>query len=73
MSIETLQEILKLCEKNGWRKPTCYQGSYNILTRGMEAELLPLLRANGMSFNAFQYVECPTEKPEMRKVSNELV
>ncbi|KAK8115576.1 hypothetical protein PG984_012078 [Apiospora sp. TS-2023a] len=43
-----------LCEKNGWQKPVCYQGCYNLITRGMEKQLLPLLRAHGIQYNAFQ-------------------
>ncbi|KAI1169788.1 putative oxidoreductase [Nemania sp. FL0916] len=52
--IPMLKQILQLCEQNGWDKPSCYQGPYNLVTRGMEKELLPLLRAHGMAFNAFQ-------------------
>ncbi len=48
---------VEICEKNGFnKKPICYQGTYNIVTRGMETKLLPILRANGISFNAFGYV-----------------
>lgn len=49
-----LEKMLQLCEQNGWEKPSCYQGPYNLVTRGMEKELLPLLRAHGIAFNAFQ-------------------
>ncbi|KAI0521214.1 putative oxidoreductase [Xylaria bambusicola] len=52
--IPTLEKMLQLCEQNGWEKPSCYQGPYNLVTRGMEKELLPLLRAHGIAFNAFQ-------------------
>ncbi|KAK8054321.1 aldo keto protein [Apiospora saccharicola] len=41
-------------EANGWQKPVCYQGCYNLITRGMEKQLLPLLRAHGIQYNAFQ-------------------
>lgn len=51
-----LEELLQLCEKNGWKKPTCYQGQYNLVTRGMETKLLPILRAHKISYNAFMYV-----------------
>lgn len=50
-----LEELLQLCEKNGWKKPTCYQGQYNLVTRGMETKLLPILRAHVISYNAFMY------------------
>lgn len=49
---ETLQKIIDLCEEKGWVKPRWYQGSYNMLTRGAETRLLPILRAHGMSFLA---------------------
>ncbi|KAL1854410.1 hypothetical protein Daus18300_011429 [Diaporthe australafricana] len=49
---ETLQAIIDLCEQKGWAKPTWYQGAYNLLTRGTETRVLPILRAHGMSFLA---------------------
>ncbi|KAI7779911.1 hypothetical protein LA080_000234 [Diaporthe eres] len=49
---ETLQKIIDLCEQKGWVKPTWYQGTYNLLTRGMETRVLPILRAHGISFLA---------------------
>lgn len=49
-----LKEMILLCEKMGLRKPVCYQGDYNLITRGMETELLPLLRSHGIAFNAFR-------------------
>ena len=50
-----LKTMLKLCEDKGLKKPSCYQGDYNLITRGMETKLLPILRAHGMSYNAFRY------------------
>ncbi|KAH8703703.1 putative oxidoreductase [Talaromyces proteolyticus] len=52
--VDVLEEILRICNEKGWQKPSCYQGDYNLATRGMETKLLPLLRAHGMSFNAFR-------------------
>lgn len=49
---ESLQKIIDLCEQKDWVKPTWYQGTYNLLTRGMETRVLPILRAHGMSFLA---------------------
>lgn len=49
---ETLQRIIDLCEQKGWAKPRWYQGTYDMLTRGMESRVLPILRAHGMSFLA---------------------
>ncbi|KAK8052310.1 Aldo/keto reductase [Apiospora rasikravindrae] len=48
-----LEKMLQLCDQHGWTKPVCYQGPYNLVTRGMEKGLLPLLRAHNMAFNSF--------------------
>ena len=52
--LEMLEKMLLICEERGLRKPISYQGDYNIVTRGMEKKLLPLLRAHSMTFNAFR-------------------
>lgn len=49
---ETLQKIIDLCEQKGWEKPSWYQGSYSLLTRGAETRVLPILRAHGISLLA---------------------
>lgn len=43
-------QICEICEKNGWVKPSVYQGVYNALLRTVEAELFPCLRHYGMAF-----------------------
>ncbi|KAI0161803.1 putative oxidoreductase [Hypoxylon sp. FL1284] len=53
-SILVLEKMIQICEQNGWKKPSCYQGVYNLVTRGMESKLLPLLRAHNIAFNGFQ-------------------
>ena len=45
--------IHHLCETHGFVKPTVYQGMYNAITRDVERELLPCLRALGMRFYAY--------------------
>ncbi|SCV68325.1 BQ2448_446 [Microbotryum intermedium] len=45
--------IVELCDKNGWIKPTAYQGIYNALHRNVEPELFPCLRKFGISFYEF--------------------
>lgn len=42
-----------ICDKNGWVKPTIYQGIYNPLTRKAETELNACLNNYGMRFYAF--------------------
>lgn len=47
------ERIFALCEEHQLHKPTRYQGLYNPLNRMVEEELLPLLKANGCSFVAY--------------------
>ncbi|KAJ4355902.1 uncharacterized protein N0V89_003927 [Didymosphaeria variabile] len=37
-------EIVGICERRGFVKPSIYQGMYNAITRALESELLPCLR-----------------------------
>ncbi|KAJ7464710.1 NADP-dependent oxidoreductase domain-containing protein, partial [Mycena galericulata] len=49
-------EVAQICEiskRNGWVMPTVYQGMYNTQNRVVESELLPCLRAYGVSFYAY--------------------
>ena len=49
-----IEEWLSVCEKEGYIKPTTYQGQYNAFCRRMEEDgLLALLRKNGIAFNAY--------------------
>ncbi|EPS42423.1 hypothetical protein H072_3646 [Dactylellina haptotyla CBS 200.50] len=43
-------QICEICNRNGWVKPSVYQGIYNAFHRGAEAELFPCLRKYGISF-----------------------
>jgi len=52
MSWEVAQ-IWEICDRNGWIKPTAYQGVYNALHRAVEPELFPCLRHYGISFYEF--------------------
>ncbi|KAI8626160.1 NADP-dependent oxidoreductase domain-containing protein [Xylariaceae sp. FL1651] len=42
-------EIVGICERRGFVKPTIYQGMYNAITRALESELEPCLRKFGLS------------------------
>ena len=53
MSWEVAQ-ICEICIKNGWIKPTVYQGIYHVLQRAIEVELIPCLRQYGISLYGFQ-------------------
>ena len=43
-------QINELCIKNGWVRPSVYQGVYNAIHRSVEPELFPCLRHYGMAF-----------------------
>ncbi|XXG96914.1 hypothetical protein Hte_003205 [Hypoxylon texense] len=51
--LDVLKSFLAICEEKGYAKPSVYQGQYNLVCRGPEKELLPFLRAHGMTFNAY--------------------
>ncbi|KAK6329953.1 hypothetical protein TWF718_003380 [Orbilia javanica] len=46
-------QICEICDRNGWIKPSVYQGVYNCFMRGIEAELIPCLRKYGISLYTF--------------------
>ena len=46
-------DIRHICKRNGWPEPAVYQGMYNALTRDVERELFPCLRAFNMRFYAY--------------------
>ncbi|KAI0018702.1 NADP-dependent oxidoreductase domain-containing protein [Xylariomycetidae sp. FL0641] len=41
-------EVVMMCKYNGWVRPTIYQGIYNAITRGIDAELIPACRRYGL-------------------------
>ncbi|KAJ6486529.1 NADP-dependent oxidoreductase domain-containing protein [Mycena vitilis] len=46
-------QICEICKRNGWVQPSVYQGIYNAQHRAAEAELIPCLRAYGISFYVY--------------------
>jgi len=52
-SIDMVAEYIAEAERQGVPKPALYQGQYNPVTRGMEGDLLPLLRKHGIRFYAY--------------------
>lgn len=48
-----IAHICELCDREGWVKPSVYQGKYNALHRAVESELFPCLRHYGIKFYAF--------------------
>ncbi|KAL9029220.1 MAG: hypothetical protein Q9196_002516 [Gyalolechia fulgens] len=52
-SADEVEELCTICEKEGWVKPSVYQGRYNPIIRSGEAELFPVLRKWGLSFYCY--------------------
>lgn len=46
-------QVCEICDRNGWIKPTVYQGLYNAIDRSVELELFPCLRHYGIAFYAY--------------------
>lgn len=46
-------DICHICRRESWVCPTVYQGMYNAITRDVERELFPALRAFGLRFYAY--------------------
>lgn len=51
---EEVKQIIDICERNGYAKPAVYEGHYNVVVRGGEKELFPLLRKHNIAFFAFR-------------------
>jgi len=49
----TLKELLAVCEKKGFVKPTVYQGMYNVLCRHADKKLFPILKDHGIAYNVY--------------------
>lgn len=41
-------EVVMTCKYNGWVRPTIYQAMYNVITRSIDAELIPACRRYGL-------------------------
>jgi aflatoxin B1 aldehyde reductase len=52
-SYEETARTVEICQKEGYPLPCAFQGLYNAINRRVEAKLLPLLRAHGIKFVAF--------------------
>ncbi|KAI0454659.1 Aldo/keto reductase [Xylaria acuta] len=52
-SPEMLEKYVEIAQKNGYVKPSVYQGQYNLICRTYEATLLPFLRKHDIAFAAF--------------------
>lgn len=52
---EEVEQMIRICEREGLVKPTVYQGRYNALIRSGEEGLFPTLRKHGIRFYAYRY------------------
>lgn len=48
-----VRETFQIARENNLIKPTVYQGEYNLLNRGAEEELIPLMHEHGARFYGF--------------------
>ncbi|PVI05737.1 putative aldo/keto reductase [Periconia macrospinosa] len=49
---DMLAEFIEICEREGYVKPSTYQGIYNLIDRRHEGAVLDLVRKHGMQFVA---------------------
>ncbi len=52
---DEVRRFVEICDRNGYVKPSVYQGHYNAIVRGGEKELFPLLRKHNIAFFAYRY------------------
>src|SRR5882724_2826028 len=52
-SVADIEDVLAITTREGWIRPTVYQGLYNALARIVETELFPTLAEHGMRFQAY--------------------
>jgi len=50
---EEVEQFVKIAKEKGFVAPTVYQGLYNLLVRGGEDKLFPVLRKHGIRFFAY--------------------
>ncbi|KAL9003240.1 MAG: hypothetical protein Q9188_003880 [Gyalolechia gomerana] len=53
-SADEVEKLCAICAREGWVKPSVYQGRYNPIIRSGEEELFPVLRKWGMSFYCYR-------------------
>lgn len=46
--------MIEIADKNGYVKPTVYQGHYNLICRGPESKLMPLLKKHNIKYYAYR-------------------
>ena len=56
LSAPGIEAFIKVCDDNGFVRPSVYQGNYSVIEREVEASLLPVLRKYGIRFVAYRAV-----------------
>ncbi|KAF3766692.1 putative aldo/keto reductase [Cryphonectria parasitica EP155] len=51
--VEDVEKMVAICSDKGFVLPSVYEGHYNVITRGAEKDLFPILRRHGLSYHAF--------------------
>ena len=55
--VDQVREVMAGCEEGGWPRPVVHQPSYSLLNRGIEKDLLPLCREEGISVVPYQVLQ----------------
>lgn len=56
-SAAQLEDLLKVCDANGWTRPVAVQPAYSLLNRAIEADLLPLCVREKIAVLPFRVLE----------------
>lgn len=48
-----MMDAIAICEKHGWSRPVIAENNYNLLTRGIEQEMVPFMKAKDVGFVNF--------------------
>ena len=54
---DQVRQVLKTCDDGGWPRPVAHQPPYSLLKRGIEEELLPLCREEGIAVVPYQVLQ----------------
>ncbi len=54
---DQVRQVLKACDDGGWPRPVAHQPPYSLLKRGIEQELLPLCREEGIAVVPYQVLQ----------------
>jgi len=52
-----VRQVLDVCDRSGWPRPVAHQPAYSLLKRGIEGDLLPLCRQEGLAVFPYQVLQ----------------